>query len=68
MNNTEFRRRVKALGLTSRTLPACRDVLVGGQTQYAAAKAHGVDESQLGKLCRRIREAEICEACGQPVS
>lgn len=66
MTPSDFTRRVKALGLTSQCIPACRDVLVRGTSINKAAKAHGVDIPQTAKLVKRIRDTVLCECCGQP--
>lgn len=67
MTPSDFTRRTKALGLRSQCLPACKDVLVRGISINKAAKAHGVDIPQTAKLVKRIRTAELCRSCGQPL-
>ncbi len=65
MDKRDFIRRIAAIGTESVAVPACRDVLVNGMGLRPAAARHGVDAAQVQRLCRRIKGAAICEACGQ---
>lgn len=67
MTKTEFNRRVKAIGLRSKGIPAAKDVLVGNASIYAAARNHDVSYPVLWRVVKRIREAALCTKCGQEV-
>jgi transposase-like protein len=66
MTSREFTRRMSALG-PSKAEGAARDVLVHGSTVYAAAKAHGLEQSTVHRLVKRLENLNLCSECGQPV-
>lgn len=68
MTPADFRRRVEALGTQSSYLGAAREVLVYGRSVNGQARKHGLDVGGLSRLCKRIRDAEICECCGQRIA
>lgn len=66
MTRTDFARRTRALGCTGKYVAMAERVLVPPEESInGVARAHGADPGYLSRLCRRIREAEICESCGQ---
>lgn len=68
MTRAEFRRRTKALAIQSRALSAAELVLCDGLSLKPRAHEAGVSVATLSKLCKRIRQAELCETCGQPTA
>lgn len=67
MTEHEFRRRVAALGITSRALPAARKILVDGAGIREQARQCGVNPGYLLRLVQRIRATTVCECCGQAI-
>lgn len=67
MTKTEFNRRVRATGLTSKGIPAALDVLVNGASIYVAAKDHDVSYPVLWRVVDRLNKATFCSQCGQEV-
>jgi hypothetical protein len=67
MTRHDFDNRVAALGLTSKALPAAREVLVEGQSMYFACRQHGVGYSTLWQVVTRIRATQLCRECGQEI-
>lgn len=68
MNAETFNRRVAALGLTSKALPAARAVLCEDRSLRGAARDYGVDPGNVHRLVTWIRDARFCPECGQPTS
>lgn len=72
MTDQEFRRLVAAtkMDLNGRTTEACRLVLVGEKSAYAAAKEVGVDLSGVGRALKKLSAAtpvECCPTCGSAI-
>lgn len=65
MTKSEFNRRIKATRLTSRAIPAAREVLIGGNSIYEAARSNGVSYPVLWRVVDRIRKVSPCPVCGQ---
>ena len=63
----EYEKLVKAQRLRGAlTIKACRMVMVGGLTGYAASQATGLHESVISRALTRL-ERDLCPHCGQPM-
>lgn len=69
MTETEFKKAVAATRLRpgSRTVAACRLVLVDGLTAYAAARKIGITAGAISAGLRALRRPR-CAACGAALS
>lgn len=67
MTHAEFQKLIKIHRLRGRSVEACRRVLVGGETAYAAAADLGLARSTLSRALARLNR-KICRACGQPLT
>lgn len=67
MTADEFSRRVRALAIKSRATLAAYNVLHDGASINSQARECGVDVGYLSRLCSRIRNAQLCECCGQAI-
>lgn len=66
MTPTEYAKLIKAHRLRgAKTIAACRLVLVGEETAYAAAHKIGANESTISRALARLRRP-LCPTCGQP--
>lgn len=67
MTPREYEKLVKAHRLRGeKTIAACKAVLVGRLTAYAAAQKVGVAESVVGRALAKLRRP-LCPHCGQPM-
>ena len=67
LNGREYEKLVKAQRLRGElTIKACRMVMVGGLTGYAAFRATGLHESVISRALTRL-ERDRCPHCGQPL-
>lgn len=66
MNAKNFQKAVRQQRLRgTATIKACRLVLVGGDTQAAAAAKIGVTEALVSRALKRLR-SNSCPTCGRP--
>jgi len=66
MTGREFTRLADRHRLRGDTRAACRLVLIGGLSNYAAAQQTGIAKSTIGRALKRIARG-VCRACGQPL-
>ena len=66
MTGREFTRLADRHRLRGETRVACRLVLIGGLSNYAAAQQTGIAKSTIGRALKRIARG-VCRACGQPL-
>ena len=64
MTAREFERLADQHRLRGDTREACRLVLIGGLSNYAAAQQTGVAKSTIGRALARINRG-VCRRCGQ---
>lgn len=68
MTPEEFDRRVAALGLTSKALPAARAVLCENRSINGAARDFSVDPALVFRHVKTISNAVLCPHCEQVIN
>lgn len=66
LSGEDFDRIVEALKLDSPSIPACRLVLVKGQSINSAARKCDVDPGAVHRMLKKIPRI-LCRECGQPI-